>query len=102
MSGSLRRTDGSPMETRPWLTSFWIRYTPGWTVWMSEGTGGTSGFVPGQLAKAASSFWIITGRENDPDTAAIMFAGWKYFLWQSTRSWRVSDCTEAAVVQRLV
>jgi len=39
--------------------------------------GGTGSFFEGQPAKARSSLRIISGRENEPDTAAIMWAGWK-------------------------
>jgi hypothetical protein len=75
---------------------------PGDAVWISEGTGGTVAAVPGQLAKAASSFWIMAARVNEPETAAIMLAGCTYFRWKSTRSARVMDWIEAAVVKRLL
>ena len=59
-------------------------------------------FGDGQPAKAASSFRIISARVKEPDTAAIMLAGWKYRRWKDTRSSRVSPFTEASVVKRFV
>src|SRR5712691_12482502 len=102
MSGLSRFTEGSPRETRPWLTSFSIRYSPGAAVAVAAGTGGTTGRVPGQPTKAASSLRIISGRSNAPATAAIMLAGWNHLRWKATRSSRVIDEIDAAVGKRFV
>ena len=44
----------------------------------------------------------MSARAKEPETAAIMLAGWKYRPWKATRSSRVIEPTEASVVKRLV
>src|SRR5712664_2134502 len=102
MSGLSRFTEGSPRETRPWLTSFSIRYSLGAAVAISDGTGGTVGLGPGHAAKAASSLRTISARLKAPDTAATMLPGWNHFRWKATRSSRVIEDMDAAVAKRFV
>ena len=46
---------------------------------MVAGTGGGAGRAVGQVAKAFSSFATISAREKEPETAAIMWAGWYHW-----------------------
>ena len=64
--------------------------------------GGREGLGDGQAAKAASSFRTISARENEPDTAAIMLAGWTCCRWKARRSSRVIEPTDAPVGKRFV